>query len=555
MTDAPAAFSGSLWPSRTLVLIELDPDDRITAINGPGRDLGPTDPVGTSVLELVGAPQRVALAALLGAASSGWTGMTAGLAPDENGVPVDFDVWVRRNEGGGALMVAEPQVHGVAALNAELLRLNDQLVDARRDAARAADAERRARGRAEATSLRLRNVQRIVDTGLIELSLDELLEVLLDRLAEATTADALEAFLVDDLDGRLKLRAQRGLGRHAPDDTTFSAVTGIPGATLSAGKPLRVAPLPDDGGISRAMAARARSLVAVPLIAHDRPLGVLLLGSADEDAVAEEDVEMLELAAERIGVAIERVLAFERERRIASALQDTLMPGPIPELPGLEVAARYRPAGRGHRVGGDFYDIFALPDDRRVAVVGDVRGKGAEAAARTALVRSTVRALAPREESPAALLHALNGAMLDQSGDHRRHCSMVCAVFEQVGGGVRIDLASGGHPLPLVLHATGEVSELGAPGSLIGLLDDVTFRNCAAELAPGDVALFYTDGVTEARRGRDLFGESRLRELLATSAGLGPAQLAERVERAADDFSDGPLRDDVAIVAVRAVGA
>ena len=554
MTDAglSSSFATTLWPSRSLVVAEVDGAGRIVAANPAVAELAGEDPTGLLFADLAVPGQRPAVEALLDHASADWTRMTAGLAPDEHGVPVDFELWARR-DGDRTLIVAERNVHGVAALNSELLRLNDELIGARRDAARSAASERSARGRAESTAQKLRNLQQIVDTALTDLSLDDLLDELLDRLCQAVDADAVEALLVDENDGLLVVRASRGLPDRDSDDHAVPISEGLPGRTLSAARPLHARPVSEETGVSRALAAAAESVVSVPLRSSGRPVGVLVLGVAEDREFPVADIEMLELAAERIGTAIERVLTFERERDVASILQESLMPGPVPELDGLEVAARYRPAGVGHRVGGDFYDVFNLPDGRSVAVVGDVRGKGPEAAARTGLVRFTTRALAPREPSPAVLLGELNTAMLDQSGERRRHCSIVFAAFGPAQDGrMAVQMASGGHPLPLALRTEGKVESLGRPGSLVGLIDQVHHHDAQAELRSGDTVLFYTDGVTEARSAGGMYGEERLAELLERCAGLAPADVARTVEDAVADFSDGPLRDDIAIVAVRA---
>ena len=545
-------LASELWPSRSLGVAELDDGGRIVSAGPVLTDLAGGEAVGRPFAELVASPQRPAVDELLREAGRTWAGISVGMAPDEHGVPVDFELWVRR-DGDGTLVVAEPDVHGAAALNEELLRLNDDLIAARREAARAADAERAARERAEATSQQLRNVQQIVDTTLAELPLDELFQELLARLCQAVRADAVEAWLLDESGGRLELRADRGLPESERTDRVFPATAGLAGQTLRARRPLQAA-LTSDAGVSQALTGAVASLVTVPLQSGERPLGVLMLGSAEAREFTPDEIEMLELAAQRIGTAIDRALAFERERDIAATLQDSLMPGAIPAVPGLTIAARYRPAGVGHRVGGDFYDVFELPDGRSVTVVGDVRGKGPEAAARTALVRFTVRALARREPSPAALLGELNRAMLEQSGKLRRHCSIVFAAFTpaEAGGAVRVELSSGGHPWPLLLRADGTVESIGGPGSLVGLMADVEHRDCAGELRSGDVFLFYTDGVTEARGSDGMYGDERLAALLADSQGLEPDALVDRVEQAAAGFSDGPLRDDIAVVAVKA---
>jgi serine phosphatase RsbU (regulator of sigma subunit) len=547
-----AGFTASLWPTRTLVIAELEGDGTVVAANEVAQSLAGEPLVGRPFADLIAPGQRRALDSLLRAAADAWTGMTAGLAPGDDGVPVDFELWARRDDDR-VLIVAEPHVRGTAALNTELLRLNDELISARRDAAKSADAERGARQKAEASALQLRNLQQIVDTTLAELSLDDLLGEILSRICESIGADAVEALLIDEMENRLIVRADRGLPPRAAGDAAFPLDGGLPGETLRAGRPLQVRPVNPESGVSRALVETARSLIAVPLQAERRPLGVLLLGTAQDRAFSPADVEILELAAHRVAGAIERVLAFERERSVASVLQDNLMPGAIPELPGLDVAARYRPAGIGHRVGGDFYDIFELPGRRTAIIVGDVRGKGPEAAARTALIRFTVRALAPREDSPAALLGDLNQAMLDQSAARRRHCTIVYAALEHGDDGIVVELSSGGHPPALIVRSDGSVHPVSVPGSLVGLLEEVAHRNAAERLDKGDTLVFYTDGVTEARRDGELYGEDRLATLLAENLGDEPQYVADAIERSVEEFSDGPLRDDLAIVVVKAV--
>ena len=553
--SAATGFATALWPSRSLAIAEVDDGARIVTANGPMAELADGDISGRPFAALVVPAQRPAVEAFLIAVGPEWAGMTAGFAPDETGVPVDYEVWARR-EHARVLVVAEPNTAGVAALNAQLLNLNDELIAARRVAARLAASEGAARARAEATALQLRNVQQIVDTGLADLSLDDLLEVLLGRLRDAVRADAIEALLVDESGSFLEVRADLGLPDRQPGDVTFATTEGLAGQTLREGRMLELRQVTADAGVSRAMAATASSLVAVPLQGGGRPLGVLMLGASDEErAVEPADIEMLELAAERLGTAIDRALAFDRERRIASVLQTSLMPGPLPDVPGLSVATRYRPAGVGHRVGGDFYDVFATVGDRYVAMVGDVRGKGPEAAARTALVRFTARALARREPSPAALLGELNRAMLEEGGRDHRHCSVVYAAFEHAGADdtMTVELASGGHPPPLVLREGGAVESIELPGSLVGLFSEAEHRDMRIDLADGDLMLFYTDGVTEARRNGELYGEERLAGLLGGCRGMQPDEVADRVESAVEEYTEGPLMDDLAIVAVRVV--
>jgi sigma-B regulation protein RsbU (phosphoserine phosphatase) len=243
----------------------------------------------------------------------------------------------------------------------------------------------------------------------------------------------------------------------------------------------------------------------------------------------------------------ERLLA-ERDH-VARTLQSSLLPRELPEIPGVELAARYVAAGEGNEVGGDFYDCFDTGAGAWALVIGDVCGKGAEAAALTALARYTVRAAALQTRSPSAILRRLNDALLRDRVDYR-FCTVLYVSLTPHERGVSAWLSAGGHPLPLVLRAGGEVQTAGAPGSLLGIVDPPELAEQRLELAPGDALVLFTDGVTEADRGA---GPERLARQLAAWRDLGAADLAAALEREALAVQGGSARDDVAVVVVRAV--
>jgi sigma-B regulation protein RsbU (phosphoserine phosphatase) len=236
-----------------------------------------------------------------------------------------------------------------------------------------------------------------------------------------------------------------------------------------------------------------------------------------------------------------------RAQALARTLQSTLIPPSPPQLPGLEVSAAYRPAGDGEEVGGDFYDVFQVGPDDWVVALGDVCGKGVDAAVVTALVRYTLRALSMQREHPSEMLAALNDVLLAQGTE--RFCTVVLARLRSHAGTWSATLSSGGHPLPLHRSTGGPVLPVGEAGSLMGVLDAVETRDHVVTLAPGDVLVFYTDGVTEGRRGKELFGDERLRGSVARNAG-SPLP-AESVLGDVLDFQGGRARDDIAVVAVR----
>jgi sigma-B regulation protein RsbU (phosphoserine phosphatase) len=236
-----------------------------------------------------------------------------------------------------------------------------------------------------------------------------------------------------------------------------------------------------------------------------------------------------------------------RARSLARTLQATLIPPSPPTLPGLDVSAAYRPAGDGEEVGGDFYDIFAISTGDWVVALGDVCGKGVDAAVVTALVRHTIRALCVQEDRPSAVLHALNEVLLRQGTE--RFCTVVVLRLRQSGNGWIVTLSAGGHPLPLLLASDGAMSTVGEPGSLVGVLDDPEYHDSTVALGGGDLLVTFTDGVTEGRRGNEFYGDDRLKRSLR--AHRDQPLLAEAVLDEVLDFQQGSARDDIAVVAVR----
>jgi len=254
----------------------------------------------------------------------------------------------------------------------------------------------------------------------------------------------------------------------------------------------------------------------------------------------------------------EHVLWESRQRfaTLARTLQASLLPPHLPEIPGLDVAARYRAADEGQEVVGDFYDLFDLGSAAGVGegwgvVIGDVCGKGPEAATLTAVARHTVRAAAMRESRPSGVLAQLNDAVLHQDAGER-FCTAVYARVLPGAGGVAMCLSCGGHPLPLVLRAGGSVETAGHPGTLLGLFEEPELTDTEIMLSPGDAAVLFTDGATEAKRRSMLLGEDRLRAIVSTCAGLRASEIARRLEDAIRAFQgeSGPS-DDLAIVVLR----
>jgi PAS domain S-box-containing protein len=297
-----------------------------------------------------------------------------------------------------------------------------------------------------------------------------------------------------------------------------------------------------------------RSAMIVPMVARGRGVGALsFVSGLSGRRFDEQDLKLAEELARRCATAIDNARLFAERAYIARTLQQSLLPAELPDIPGIEAAARFRPTGEGNEVGGDFYDLFESGGRGWTVVMGDVCGKGPDAAAVTALARYTLRAAAMREQLPSRSLQLLNEALLRQRDD-RRFCTVAYAYLETHEGGVRLGVASGGHPLPMLLRSDGTVEQVGEPGTLLGVLPDPSFEDRSVTLAPGDALVFYTDGVIEGRGVNVLLDEDGLRDLLAGCVGAGADAIAARVEDAAVSAQGGHPRDDIAVLVLRVAG-
>ena len=309
----------------------------------------------------------------------------------------------------------------------------------------------------------------------------------------------------------------------------------------------------DDEHYRLLKAVGMRSAIIAPLLARERVLGALTLVSADSGRqFDEQDLELARQLALRCAGALDNARLQAERAYIARTLQQSLLPTELPQIPGIDAAARFRPTGEGSEVGGDFYDLFTTGGRGWTIVMGDVCGKGPDAAAVTALARYTLRAAAMRERLPSRSLSVLNEALLRQRDD-RRFCTVAYAYLERVTGGARVAFASGGHPLPLLLRRDGTVEAVGAPGTLLGIVPDPRLADRTFSLEPGDALVFYTDGVVEARGADGSLDEDRLAALLASLAGHGADAIAAAVEEAALRSSEGRPRDDMAVMVLRVV--
>jgi serine phosphatase RsbU (regulator of sigma subunit) len=288
-----------------------------------------------------------------------------------------------------------------------------------------------------------------------------------------------------------------------------------------------------------------RSVLIVPMRLGERVLGTMTLVSAESVRVLDQlDLELAEQIAARAAVAIENSRLYSERSSIARTLQQSLLPDELPEVSEYEVASLYLPAIQTSMVGGDFYDVWAVGDSWMI-LIGDVTGKGVDAAALTALVRHTVRTASEFESSPAALLAFVDGTLKKRS--ILSVCTALCARLD----GSRVTFAVGGHPLPLRI-SSGRAEEVGGHGPLLGAFADVHWDEHSLVLGEGSTLVFYTDGITDARGATgERFGLGRLSAALerlgARSAASVIGGLTEELAR----FQAGAHTDDVAAIAIR----
>jgi serine phosphatase RsbU (regulator of sigma subunit)/anti-sigma regulatory factor (Ser/Thr protein kinase) len=293
--------------------------------------------------------------------------------------------------------------------------------------------------------------------------------------------------------------------------------------------------------------------IVVPLSARGKALGTLSVGRPPHRLHGPDDLAVIEDVSRRASLAIDNSRTHAERAEIAQAFQRALLPSALPSAVGLEFGSEYVSASSGTDVGGDFYDVIEVTPRRWLVAIGDVCGKGAQAAALTGLVRDVIRVLVRDGRALPRAVQLLNRTLIEQHDDGR-YCTLAAAMVARDGENLNVELCLAGHERPMLVHTDGAVEQVGINGTAVGLLDDVLLRPAQFTLAPGEALVFFTDGVTERRRGEQLYGLGRLRRELAALVGH-PAQVtAARLRGAVLAFSEDPPRDDIAILVVRNLG-
>jgi PAS domain S-box-containing protein len=296
---------------------------------------------------------------------------------------------------------------------------------------------------------------------------------------------------------------------------------------------------------------RLNSIMYVPLTAGERTLGVLTMVWAESgNHYSAEDLRVAEDLAVRAAFAIDNARLYRERDEVARSLQERLLPKSLPSIPGLTAAARYIPAGELLQAGGDFYDLFEMDDGSWKAVIGDVCGKGPQAAGLMGFVRFTTRAVSRQDTKPSEALVKLNRALREELEDGAgEFCTAAVVRIRPRSSGALLTIAVAGHPLPIVLRSDGTLEEVGVAGTLLGVLPEIRVSDEIAELRPRDTLIMLTDGVLEAGR-EEAWQASELPALLSECLGMSAEAIADRIQGAVESLRERRT-DDIAILVIQ----
>ena len=390
-------------------------------------------------------------------------------------------------------------------------------------------------------SEQLRRLEALTDGALAHLDLESLLDELLERVTELLKVDTAEVLLLDEGTNELVATAAKDLEEEVRHGVRVPVGAGFAGTIFAVGRPRTIEHVDETNVISPIIPRRGiRSLLGAPLVVSGQVIGVLTVGTRYHRKFDENDIQLLQAAADRVALATQARRA-DVERVAAAVLQRSLLPGRLPSVPGLEMAGRYLPGGRGG-VGGDWYDVFPLPDGRTGVVIGDVVGHGIRAAVVMGRLRSALRAYALESTDPAEVLERL-----DRKAQHFEAGQMTTVLYMVLEPGAsQVALSSAGHLLPLMAPPDGPTGTVDAPvDPPLGTLPSVTRRSTVISLSEGAVLCCFTDGLVE-RRDEPL-GQT-LERLRTVVVAAPPHRVCEAILFAMLDGHDPP--DDIALLAI-----
>ena len=392
---------------------------------------------------------------------------------------------------------------------------------------------------------RLRDLKSVTDSALSYLPLEGLLDELLVRVVEILEVNTAAILLLEEDGKSLIPRAAKGLEEEVERRVRIPVGKGFAGRVAGTRQAVRISDLEHAEIVNPLLREKGlKSLLGVPLIVEGRVLGVLHVGSFEEREFTDDDVDLLSSAGDRAALAIHGRLA-ERDRGLAEALQRSLLPM-LPDVLGVGLEGRYLPAAAA-RLGGDWYDAFTLPGGRLGLAIGDVSGRGFQAAAVMGQLRSGLRAYAMDRASPSEVVERLS--QLLRQLEPGRNATLVYLLLDPQEG--TLLLASAGHPPPLILDGTGGCAYVEMPGSVpLGAVRFAHYEDVEARLEPGDSLVLYTDGVVE-RPGVSLdVGLEQLRQAVCRTASE-PMAMCDEIIR--ELLPRGASHDDAALLVGRAL--
>jgi len=369
----------------------------------------------------------------------------------------------------------------------------------------------------------------------------------LDVVQKILSADAVALLLYDPRKRSLTTAMARGQVPPSVLHLDVQPGVDVPGHVFSSGEPVAIRDLHAgmDGVAGAAAGNDLGSLLAVPMLARGRSIGVLMVFSGQRGAFSDEDLNVLRTFASQAALSLDTARLYSREHEVATVLQQSILPDALPEFPEIMSASVYAPAGEDTEIGGDYYDLFRAPDDAIWFAIADVAGKGVEAATKTSMIKYAVRAFVAAGLGPGRVLSEVN-RMTTEAGDPSDIVTAWLGRLDTATGLLR--WANGGHPPGLLKRADGSFERLATTGPLLGAIVEVEYHEESIELGINDEVLLYTDGVTEARRGNVFFGEDRVRESFARSKDALDA--ARDLLESVRGFVQAELRDDIAVLVI-----
>jgi GAF domain-containing protein/anti-sigma regulatory factor (Ser/Thr protein kinase) len=436
----------------------------------------------------------------------------------------------------GVLVIGSPRQRAFGSADVDLLARAADRIAVAIENARLFESERRA-------AEQLRRMESIAQVAYHHLSVsDEVLEELLVRVRDVLGTDTAAVLEMDDHEQTLVARASKGI-EEFERGVRVPLGAGFAGAVAERRAPVRSSDAAEFDLVSPLLRERGvKSLLGVPLVVEDRVLGVLHVGAFESRAWSDDDLALLELAAERLAVAIDHSRLYEREHAVAETLQRSLLPEHLPDVAGVEMASRYVPGAPDTEVGGDWYDVIPLSGGRVGLAMGDVVSRGVRAASVMGQLRNALRAYALDGRPPGAVLERLHGML--RSHERREMATLAYMVLDPAG--LSYALSSAGHPPPLVLAADGGVDLIEeGRGPPLGAVADALYRETTGELTPGTTLLLYTDGLVERRAENLDIGLGRL----SAAASEGPLECERLCDRLlAANLPSGATGDDVALL-------